>query len=62
MQDHVHAGQAAGGGVLLLAVERDRRAGLIADLEQQRAGAGIARLEESGLGAFGRPTGFETQE
>ena len=39
VQDHVHAGQAAGGGVFLLAVERDRRAGLVGDLQEQRTRA-----------------------
>jgi hypothetical protein len=40
VQDHVHARQAAGGGVLLLPVERHLgRARRVAHLEQQRARA-----------------------
>ena len=39
VQDHVHAGEAAGGGILFLPVERDRGAGLIAHFQEQRAGA-----------------------
>ena len=35
VQDHVHAGEAAGGRVLLLPVERDRGAGLVAHFQQQ---------------------------
>ena len=39
VQDHVHAGQAGCGRVLLLPVERDLRAGGIAHLQQQRTRA-----------------------
>ena len=39
VQDHVHPGEAGGGGVLFLPVERDLGAGLVADFQQQRAGA-----------------------
>ena len=39
MQDHVHSCQAAGGGVLLLAVERHRPTRLGGHLEQQRSRA-----------------------
>ena len=50
VQDHVHAGEAAGGGVLFLAVERDGGAGLVADLQEQRAGA-AGRVVDGGGGA-----------
>ena len=60
VQDHVHAGQAGGGGVLFLPVERDLDvfavAGLVADLEQQRAGAAGGVVDGrvvAGLGAGG---------
>ena len=49
VQDHVHAGQAAGGGVLFLPVERDGGAGLVAHLQQQRAGA-AGRVVDGGGG------------
>ena len=43
VQDHVHAGEAGGGGVLLLPIEGDAHvfaaAGLVADLQEQRTGA-----------------------
>ena len=39
VQDHVHPREAAGGGVLLLPVERDGGAGLVADFQEQRSGA-----------------------
>ena len=35
VQDHVHAGEAAGGSVFLLPVERDLGGGFIAHLQQQ---------------------------
>src|ERR1700674_5785018 len=38
VQDHVHPRQAAGGSVFFLPVQRDRSAGLVADLQEQRAG------------------------
>ena len=38
MQDHVHPGEAAGGGILLLPVERDTGGRFVTDLEQQGAG------------------------
>lgn len=38
VQDHVHPREAAGGGVLLLPVERDGGAGLVPDLQEQRSG------------------------
>ena len=43
VQDHVHPREAAGGGVLLLPVERDSGGCLVADLEQQgtRSAGGI---------------------
>ena len=50
VQDHVHPGEAAGGGVLLLPVERDGGAGLVAHLQQQRAGA-AGRVVDGGGGA-----------
>ena len=50
VQDHVHARQAAGGSVLFLTVERDRRAGFIGDLEQQRAGAAGGVIDGGGAG------------
>jgi hypothetical protein len=49
VQDHVHAGEAAGGGVLLLPVERDRRPGLVADFQQQRTGT-AGRVVDGGSG------------
>ena len=49
VQDHVHAGQAAGGRVLLLPVERDGGARLVAHLQQQRAGA-AGRIVDGGGG------------
>ena len=50
VQDHVHPGEAAGGGVLLLPVERDGGAGFVAHLQQQRAGA-AGRVVDGGGGA-----------
>ena len=35
VQDHVHAGQAGGSGILLLPVKGDLRAGLVAYLQEQ---------------------------
>ncbi len=53
VQDHVHAGEAAGGGVLLLPVERDGGAGLVADLQQQRAGAAGGVVDGGGGAGLG---------
>ena len=39
VQNHVHAGKAAGGGVFFLPFQRDRRACFVADFQQQRTGA-----------------------
>src|ERR1039457_2870504 len=39
VQDHVHAGESGGSGVLFLAVEGDLDAGRVADFQQQGAGA-----------------------
>ena len=53
VQDHVHAGKAAGGGILLLPVEGDRRLGLIGHLQEQRtraAGGVIDGRVGAGLG------------
>lgn len=61
MQDHVHAGKARRGHVLLLPFERDVLAGLGGDLEQQRAraaggvvgrggGHGVVRCNADDLG------------
>ena len=50
VQDHVHAGEAAGGAVLLLPVEGDRGAGFVRHLQQQRAGA-AGRVVDGGGGA-----------
>ena len=51
VQDHVHAGEAAGGGVLFLPVERDGGAGLVAHLQEQRAGA-AGRVVDGGVVAW----------
>ena len=53
VQDHVHARQAAGGGVLFLPVERDGGAGLVAHLQQQRAGAAGGVVDGGGGAGLG---------
>ena len=50
VQDHVHAGQGAGGRVLFLPVEGDRGARLVGDLEQQGPGA-AGGVVDRGVGA-----------
>ena len=50
VQDHVHAGEAGGGHVLLLPFERDVLAGLGGHLQQQRA-----RAAGGVVGGGGRP-------
>jgi hypothetical protein len=50
VQDHVHARQDGGGGVLFLTVEGDRGARLVGDLEQQGGGA-AGRVVDGGVGA-----------
>jgi hypothetical protein len=54
VQDHVHARQAAGGGVLLLPVERDFRGGLGAHFQQQRSRA-AGRVVHGGRCSWSRP-------
>jgi hypothetical protein len=39
VQDHVHAGEAGGGGILLLPVEGDLGAGFVAHFEEEGTGA-----------------------
>ena len=53
VQDHVHAGEAAGGGILLLPVERDGSARLVADLQQQRARAASGVVDGGGGAGLG---------
>ena len=59
VQDHVHAGEAGGGGVLFLPVERDLDvlavAGLVADLEQQGAGAAGGVVDGRVVAGLGAP-------
>ena len=50
VQDHVHPREAAGGGVLLLSVERDSGVCLVADFEQQRTRS-TGRVVDGGGGA-----------
>jgi len=52
VQDHVHAGEAAGGSVFFLPVERDFGAGGVAHLQEQRTGTA------SGVVNAGGGTGF----
>jgi hypothetical protein len=52
VQDHIHPGQCAGGGVLFLSVERDFDAGLIAHLQQQRSRAAGGIIDRSGTAYF----------
>ena len=53
MQDHVHPSKAAGGGVFLLPVERDRGGGLITNLEQQGAGPAGGVVDGGGGAGLG---------
>src|ERR1035438_9103248 len=45
VQDHVHAGEAGGGGVLLLSVEGDLGAGFVAHFEEEGTGAAGAVVD-----------------
>src|ERR1022692_431503 len=53
VQDHVHAGQAGGGGVLFLPVEGDLGAGFVAHFEEKGAGA-AGGVVDGGAGGGGR--------
>ena len=57
MQDHVHPGEAGGGGILFLPVERDLHvfavAGFVADFEEQRAGAARRIIDGGVVGGVG---------
>src|ERR1019366_9319242 len=53
VQDHVHAGEASGGGVLFLPVEGDFGAGFVAHFEEEGAGA-AGRVVDGGAGGSGR--------
>ena len=58
VQDHVHAGESAGGGILLLAVDGGFCLCFVGDLEQKRAGAASGIVD----GGFGSGVGLADAE
>ena len=50
VQDHVHAGEAGGGGVLFLTVEGDGGKGFVSDFEEEGAGAAGGVVDGGGGG------------
>ena len=55
MQNHVHAGQAAGCPVLLLPIQSDFGRSFLSDFEQQRARTTSRVIDRGGVGDL-RPT------